>query len=213
MLCRFHKTDETILQIGSKIRYVYFVKEGSCTLYNKRKVPLVQLVSGSWFGDAHVFFGLKANFTIKSEPAQLNFSDFLNYRLNNYMPNKLTDERQTFFMCIEAGTLEDLCELYPDTALRLKVLALRRREQFKQIAEQKARNKTVKPVLFKEKDTDKTDLDNVIKELRKQTEITNGDELDFGVEFDSSERDNSEKEDSDDLELLKTQADAATDNF
>lgn len=106
-------------------------------------------------------------------------------------------------MCIEAGTLEDLCELYPQTANRLKLLALRRREQFKLIAAQKAKTKTLTPISFNEADTDKAEFDRAITKLREQSENPeDDDELEFGVDFDPSELEESEEEEVDEIEAV-----------
>ena len=56
-------------------------------------------------------------------------------------------QTETFLMCIESGTLEDLCELYPKTAEKLKWLAIRRREDFKKISEAKRETKIMRPIL------------------------------------------------------------------
>ena len=39
------------------------------TLYNRQKKPTIQLQGGSWFGDFHVFFQVRSNYLIRSEPA------------------------------------------------------------------------------------------------------------------------------------------------
>lgn len=44
---------------------------------------------------------------------------------------------KTFFMCCEEGTLNDLCELYPKTAERLRWMSLRRYEEIHKIVAKK----------------------------------------------------------------------------
>jgi hypothetical protein len=83
MLCRLYRTDDIIMNIGDKVRYVYFLHEGACTLYNNKKIAQISLQPGSWFGDVHVLFGLKCNYMIKSEPIQTDIQAFMAYKLWN----------------------------------------------------------------------------------------------------------------------------------
>ena len=53
-------------------------------------------------------------------------------------------------MCIENGTFEDLCELYPDTAVKLQRLAIQRRNDFKELVKLKERTKMYRPILYTE---------------------------------------------------------------
>jgi len=115
MLCRIFKSEDHVLNIGDKVRYIYFIKEGAMTLYNRQKKPTIQLQSGSWFGDYHVFFKLKSNVMIRSEPPQSTIREFLEYKIHSH-DIEFKAESETFLMCIESGTLKDLCELYPKTA-------------------------------------------------------------------------------------------------
>ena len=60
------------------------------------------------------------------------------------------DGEQTSFMCIEKGTFEDLCDLYPDTALKLKRLAIQRRDDWKNLLRKKKKTKVSKPYQYRE---------------------------------------------------------------
>jgi hypothetical protein len=53
-------------------------------------------------------------------------------------------------MCCEAGTVNDLQELYPKTSERLKWMAMKRREQLYHLFELKTATKTLIPYKFKE---------------------------------------------------------------
>lgn len=53
-------------------------------------------------------------------------------------------------MCVESGTIADLCELYPKTGRRLKWLARKRREDLIKTIEYKKRIKTWVPFPLKE---------------------------------------------------------------
>lgn len=41
MLCRIFKNEDVVLNLGDKVRYIYFVKEGAMTLYNRQKKPTI----------------------------------------------------------------------------------------------------------------------------------------------------------------------------
>lgn len=71
MLCRFFKQEDLILSTKSKMRHVYFLVEGACTLYDDQSTtPQIQLQPGTWYGDWHVLNDIRSEFTLKAEPPQ-----------------------------------------------------------------------------------------------------------------------------------------------
>lgn len=70
-------------------------------------------------------------------------------------------------MCVDDNVLLDLCELYPETAERLKFLAYRRKHEFKKLLIQKNQSKVILPSQYKEEKTDRKQFDKIIKKLSK----------------------------------------------
>lgn len=68
-------------------------------------------------------------------------------------------------MCIEANTVLDLCDLYPKTAIRIKWMAAKRREELQEILKYKDKTKTIVPFRWEEKPTnvDIKKLDRMFK--------------------------------------------------
>ena len=53
---------------------------------------------------------------------------------------------ETKFMCIERAVVEDLCELYPKTAMRLKWIALERHKELIAFKKIKDKAQTLVPI-------------------------------------------------------------------
>lgn len=68
MLCRIYPTQQLILNQGEKVEYIYFIEEGYISVCEENRLtPLVQMKSGSWFGDANVLLDLQSNFRIQTD--------------------------------------------------------------------------------------------------------------------------------------------------
>ena len=104
-------------------------------------------------------------------------------------------------MCIERAVVEDLCELYPKTAMRLKWLALERHKELIAFKKFKDKAQTLVPIQWREKlDAQEVieqvkQMDNEFKDYKKK----NGKEYDFGVKIEEEDAlENDEQEDEED---------------
>lgn len=79
-------------------------------------------------------------------------------------------------MCIESEVVLNLCELYPKTAMRLKWLALKKREQLVKIYDTKQKEKTWVPTQvdnnFKVEDLNTLDRKFEKFEIRNQRQFS-----------------------------------------
>jgi len=55
-------------------------------------------------------------------------------------PASEEDTKLYFFMCIEAKTLQDLVELYPETGESIKYIAIDRRRRMRELVEERLHN-------------------------------------------------------------------------
>lgn len=68
MLVRLFKMNETVVSCGDKVRYIFFLTEGCTTLYDKKKMRILQIHSGSWYGDFNLFHNTLSSYTLRIEP-------------------------------------------------------------------------------------------------------------------------------------------------
>ena len=79
---------------------------------------ILYLPKHSYFGDYQILSNVKSNIVFKT--LSPNSDD-------EKQPEQMTD---IIFMCIDKNTLQDLCELFPQTAENLKRRSLERRQRF-----------------------------------------------------------------------------------
>lgn len=103
-------------------------------------------------------------------------------------------------MCIERAVVEDLCELYPKTAMRLKWLALERHKELVSIKIFKDKAQTMVPKQWKEKPINLLEVAEQVKQMDKEFknyEKKHGKKYDFGKE---AEEDGSSQEEEDEVD-------------
>ena len=104
-------------------------------------------------------------------------------------------------MCIERAVVEDLCELYPKTAMRLKWIALERHKELISFKKFKDKAQTLVPIQWREK-LDAQEVTEQIKQMDKEFEDykkKHGKEYDFGVKIEEEDAlENDEQEDEED---------------
>ena len=107
---------EEIVSYGKKFREIFFIMEGKVDL-KKGKETFMQLIDGNIFGDYQVLFGLTTNIIY-----EVAHRDDVEIDPENPLQNI-----NSKFMGVEAGVVEELCELYPKTAENLKMRSLEKR--------------------------------------------------------------------------------------
>ena len=70
----------------------------------------------SYFGDYHLLLNVKSNLVFNTLSSNFDGSEYLNDKLPNII-----------FMCIEKEKLQELCELFPQTAENIRKRAIERR--------------------------------------------------------------------------------------
>ena len=109
MFARIYEPDLTIVNYGEKFRQVFFICEGSVTMYNKFLIrDFMLLPQHAIFGDYQVICDLKSNITFKTA---------------KHAPT-------TRFMCVSKKVFMNLCELFPVTGNNLKERGLKKRMHY-----------------------------------------------------------------------------------
>ena len=104
-------------------------------------------------------------------------------------------------MCIERAVVEDLSELYPKTAMRMKWLALERHKELIAFKNFKDKAQTMVPIQWREK-LDAQEVKKQVEQMDKEFEDykkKHGKEYDFGGQIEEEDADkNVEQEDEED---------------
>lgn len=109
MFARIYEPDLTIVNYGEKFRQIYFICEGSVTMYNKFLIrDFMILPQYSIFGDYQTICDLKSNIIFKTA---------------KHAP-------QTRFMCVSRKVFMNLCDLFPVTEDNLKQRSLHKRMHY-----------------------------------------------------------------------------------
>ena len=99
MFARIYEPDTMIVDHGEKFRQLYFIQEGTVSMFNKYKIQdFMFLPQYSIFGDYQIICDLKSNIIFKTAKYG----------------------KQTRFMCVHRKVLLNLCDLFPVTADNLK---------------------------------------------------------------------------------------------
>ena len=105
---------------------MYFIRQGLVEVYNNendevdKEKPILYLPKYSYFGDYQILYNLKSNILFKTlahTPEDKKNGNF------EPMPDII-------FMCISKDVLQELCELFPQTADNIKRRSLERRFRF-----------------------------------------------------------------------------------
>jgi hypothetical protein len=99
MFARIYEPEVTIVHYGEKFRQIYFICEGSVSMYNRFLIKdFMFLPQHSIFGDYQIICDLKSNIVFKTSKRQSS----------------------TRFMCVSKKVFQNLCDLFPVTAINLK---------------------------------------------------------------------------------------------
>ena len=108
---------------------MYFVRQGIIEVYNDNDDakdnynPILLLPKFSYFGDYQILYNLKSILVFKTmEKIPKQLQD----KAKNIIVNE-SNLPDTYFMCVAKDVLEELCELFPQTAENIKKKSLYRR--------------------------------------------------------------------------------------
>jgi len=105
---------------------MYFIRQGLVEVYNNendekvKEKPILYLPKFSYFGDYQILYNLKSNIVFRT----LAHS---NEDKKNGTSEPMPD---IIFMCISKTELQELCDLFPQTAENIKRRSLERRLRF-----------------------------------------------------------------------------------
>ena len=127
MFCRIFPPGWTVVTYRSNVKQMYFIRQGIVEVFNSepneihKDQPILYLPKFSYFGDYQILCKLKSNLVYKTlghipedKKKGLNFDT---------LP-------ETFFMCVSKRVLNELCDLFPQTAKNIRAKALERRHRF-----------------------------------------------------------------------------------
>ena len=128
MYCRIYTPGKTVISYKSNVKEMYFIRQGLVEVYNNendeldKEKPILYLPKYSYFGDYQILYNLKSNILFKTlahTPEDKKNGNF------ETMPDII-------FMCISKDVLQELCDLFPQTAENIKRRSLERRHRFMQ---------------------------------------------------------------------------------
>ena len=105
---------------------MYFIRQGLVEVYNnendevQKEKPILYLPKYSYFGDYQILYNLKSNIVFKT---LAHTPEDKKNAISEPMPD-------IYFMCIAKDILNDLCDLFPQTAENIKRRSLERRHRF-----------------------------------------------------------------------------------
>ena len=126
MYCRIYTPGKTVISYKSNVKEMYFIRQGLVEVYNnendeiQKEKPILYLPKFSYFGDYQILYNLKSNIVFKTLPHS-------NEERKNGPADPMPD---IIFMCISKNELQDLCDLFPQTAENIKRRSLERRLRF-----------------------------------------------------------------------------------
>lgn len=126
MYCRIYTPGKTVISYKSNVKEMYFIRQGLVEVYNNendekvKEKPILYLPKFSYFGDYQILYNLKSNIVFRT----LAHS---NEDKKNGTAEPMPD---IIFMCISKTELQELCDLFPQTAENIKRRSLERRLRF-----------------------------------------------------------------------------------
>jgi len=126
MYCRIYTPGKTVISYKSNVKEMYFIRQGLVEVYNNendekvKEKPILYLPKFSYFGDYQILYNLKSNIVFRT----LAHS---NEDKKNGTSEPMPD---IIFMCISKTELQELCDLFPQTAENIKRRSLERRLRF-----------------------------------------------------------------------------------
>ena len=134
MLCRIYIPGKIVISYKANVKEMFFIRQGLVDVYNNegddnevsnnkqgrvnKQKPILYLPKYSYFGDFQILFDLKSNLIYKTHEQPLN-----NDKHQEQLPDIL-------FMCVEKKKIQQLCNLFPQTAENIKERARERRIRF-----------------------------------------------------------------------------------
>mmetsp|Transcript_393 Transcript_393/g.765 ORF Transcript_393/g.765 Transcript_393/m.765 type:complete len:733 (-) Transcript_393:49-2247(-) len=137
MYCRIYKPGRSVISYKSNVKELCFIKQGIVEVFCKdedyqqheasdfhlkgsyksshKNQPILYLPKFCYFGDFQILLNLKSVLVYKT------------FELGPEHPQNLPD---IIFMCVDYKKLNDLCDLFPHTAMNLKIKAIERRKRF-----------------------------------------------------------------------------------
>lgn len=128
MYCRIYTPGKTVISFKSNVKEMYFIRQGLVEVFNNendevlKEKPILYLPKYSYFGDYQILYNLKSNIVFKT---LAHTPDDKKVGISEPMPDII-------FMCIGKDVLNDLCDLFPQTAENIKRRSLERRHRFMQ---------------------------------------------------------------------------------
>ena len=127
MYCRLYTPGKVVISYKSTVKEMYFVRRGVVQVFNPehdvpvdlddgvekerekahRDAPILFLPNFSYFGDYQILYNLKSN---------LVFSTCEEEDLEDTPGHTSDDSNHIIFMCVQEAKLNNLCELFPQTA-------------------------------------------------------------------------------------------------
>ena len=133
MFCRLYTPGKTVISYKSNVKEMYFIRQGIVEVYNndndeiEKEKQILYLPKFSYFGDYQILKKLKSNIVIKTLQNYPNPNEGGNKQSPNNKQESLPD---IIFMCVNKDKLDNLCELFPQTADNIERKALERRKRF-----------------------------------------------------------------------------------
>ena len=145
MYCRLNTPGKTVISYKSNVKEMYFIRQGVVEVFNpdhdnsKKDITgadqnarqdrlqyeeqaILYLPKFSYFGDYQILFNLKSNIIFKT---LAQYPDQSKKQNLEQLPDII-------FMCVGRPKLDELCQLFPQTAENIKRKALERRLRFMQ---------------------------------------------------------------------------------
>jgi len=72
MYCRFYTPGTAVISYKTQVKEIYFIRQGQIEIFNNendeiiKDKPILYLPQYSYFGDYHIFMGLKSNLVFKT---------------------------------------------------------------------------------------------------------------------------------------------------
>ena len=126
MYCRIYTPGKTVISFKSNVKEMYFIRQGLVEVFNNendevlKEKPILYLPKYSYFGDYQILYNLKSNIVFKT---LAHTPDDKKVGMSEPMPDII-------FMCIGKDVLNELCDLFPQTAENIKRRSLERRHRF-----------------------------------------------------------------------------------
>ena len=134
MFCRLYTPGKTVISYKSNVKEMYFIRQGIVEVYNndndeiQKEKPILYLPKFSYFGDYQILKKLKSNIVIKTLQNYPNPNEGSGQKRSQSQPMESLPD--IIFMCVNKDKLDNLCDLFPQTADNIERKALERRKRF-----------------------------------------------------------------------------------